>query len=55
MLMQQYQDKVREMPFLPKCSFKRDCFGARGNVNKMFRSVNTLPVAVPERRGASSQ
>jgi hypothetical protein len=35
-VIQEYQDKVREMPFLLKCSFQRDCFGARGDANKMF-------------------
>jgi hypothetical protein len=35
-LMQKYQDKLREMQFVPKCSFKRDCFGSKREVNKMF-------------------
>jgi hypothetical protein len=35
-VLQEYQGKVSEMPFLVKCSFRRDSPGASGDVNKIF-------------------
>jgi hypothetical protein len=35
-VMHKYQDKLREVTFVTKCFFKRDCFGSKGDVNKIF-------------------
>jgi transposase-like protein len=35
-VLQEYQEKVSVMPFIPKCSFQRDLLGASGDMNKIF-------------------
>jgi hypothetical protein len=35
-IIKQYRDTVREMPCVPTTSFRRDCLGSPGDVNKLF-------------------
>jgi len=35
-VIKEYQDKLREMPFVPKTSYQRDSLGYCGDANKTF-------------------
>jgi hypothetical protein len=35
-IIKEYQDRLREMPYVPKSSFERDSLGFSGEANKLF-------------------